>query len=32
MDDLEDTMEAVYQRFKDTDGIMYISYQEQESF
>ena len=29
---LEDTMQNVYDKHKDTDGILYITYQEQHSF
>ena len=29
---LEDNMQGVYEKYKDTDGILYVTYQEQHSF
>ena len=31
-DILEDNMQGVYEKYKDADGILYVTYQEQHSF
>jgi hypothetical protein len=32
MPDLEESMQVIYDKYKDKDGVLYICYQEQQSF